>query len=1005
MSPNNSEIGFPEEANTHLEQMADAQHRAEVAERLGRLSIISPDQVTSPLEHHSRYDTVEGQPSPYDQSERTTGLIAGIAQRANSVSAEMNTAATPEAASSETLWDRLLESQLTDIDLSRESGDKEKTEGLITEHMVSLQLAEAGDEWDRRDHEEQISNRAKASMLRLTEMGLVEETVEASRGAYGLVVATTEKPDTFDGVKKIDGKEVVLTHNLHSVAHTFEDSFSAIEVGMGKKISLDPDEPVITEVPVDQQALEKLDVVNVAIAAGARAAKTKEAGPTPEDTQLMKSLNHRALKALGKDSSSDVRALEALAKISPDLVTSPAYESDFARLRLDRLVTSNYRYNSAEVWQLDKDIVTLVSNGDLELAKRLMTANPAELVNPNRSELSGVLIESARNNGDPSDTEQAQLALQIEAIQAEKTAALTAGLDGTLSSLVVSEDLKLDLKQGVLTAQDPEAALRSLQILQKAAGEDVDEAVMGQIVKQLLVPTGSCDMIVLDEVGPGAEAIMPFFLREDFRNLESFYFGATARNQMIRYPERAEQIMQLLAHPAMQPIIKDVPGSIAIFGALQDNDVAQETLARLDELGSLTIPLDVNQTAVVLGDKDAFQFALSLSIAEAAVPFFDGLGPDLERIAIDTGIRSGSRLQERIIENSQILAKETLPVVDLLKDARVVHGVALDLLSSEDPSGEIQVLNEAFTQTGLLGLVGPDGPAYTFVGSVVDVVRKSENPLETAQEFSKALTQTELLGLVGPDGPAQAFGPTVINLVLNSENPLETAQQACQQLLSNDPLWLRCYKISQIGVGSIEEVGYQTGLNIKEIPLSLPVPSLSNEEQLGVLRDETPTPFAELSVEQKRQVASLQELSDDQVAALREVAFSQLAPEYQRATLAFRLFETIALSRSSGERQAADQRNRSKTESEQWLEPGDLVHATNSPISLRAILTSGALAGETLGYKGRADSYPFNLDTVVVPDLTDSPDYVTKLHALKNEHYGQMALVFGRGPGALHRNE
>ena len=968
---------LPDEANVHLEQIVEEQHRQAIAERLGQLSVLNIGQVGQPLEHHGNYETTEEEPLPYGQTEQTAGLVTSIAQRANTVAAEARSQSNPEEASPEKLWDSILESELVDIKLAKDAGQQEKTENLLIEHMVSLEMAETKDSsrYDRYEYGTEKSARANKSMLRLAELGLAESAIEVARKAYGLVVATASEPDFFDSRPIKDGKPVVLTHEFHSVAHTFEGSLPSLEVGLGAQISLDPEDPAIVKAPVQAGEIENLDVVDSAIAVMSRAVKTRETGQTTEDLQLIETLNHHAIRGLfdgGNEDRNqaryDVNALEKLLEISPDIVTDAKYETDFAFLRQHRLVDSNYRINNMFTARLDSEIILLVGDDKLDLAKRLITANEAELTDPRYPESNGVLGSVMRYHleGQFTETQQEQIVLQLKAMHAEKIAALGTQLDSVLNALTLSDGYyRGSLKNAVVSAHDPESALHCLQALQKATPENFDQATMEQIAYQLLEQTGSNNSTVLDEMGASPDILAPLFFNDNFRNLGSQNYGRTARNIILRHPDRAEQMLRIFDHPMLQSMIEDSYGSPVIAQVIEQTNISDEALSRLDELTSLNGLLNADQLSKILIDDNAIRFARLLTKAEAESPFLSELNAETLEIVVDIGLQTAPDMQERVMNNA-LLFDEAIPMLTLLRDAGVTADADIikrSLLQAEDLSAK-------------------------------------------SVEFSKAFTDTKILKLIGINGPAFIFDATILNLLANAESPFEAAQQTCEQLLSNDPLWLRCYKISQIGVGNIEEVGFQTGLNIKEIPLSLPVPDLNNDQQMEVLHAEAPTPFAELNIEQKRGVAYLEELTDAQVEALHEVAFSQLAPEYQRTLLAFRLFETIALSRDLNERQEATERNISKAYGAQWLESGDLVHATNTSVRLRAIITSGALAGETIGYKGKKDSYPFNLDTVVVSeDVTSQPDYVSQLGALKNGYYGQIAIVFGRGSHALHAGE
>ena len=966
---------IPDEAREHLEQITNPQHLELITERLGDIAMFSGDQIPTPQQHSTRYETTAEEPIPYGRTELTDGLISSIAQRGKNASIELSGSSDQEE-TGRGLWETILDSEMSDIKAAHETGDADKLEGLILEHMVTLELSQPniGPTFQEATKKE----RARQSMLKLADMGLAETVIDISRRSQGLVVAApvTEYSD-FGRSKTSDTK-----HDIQSVGHIFDDAIKPIEVGLGSKISFDPEEEAITPTEIKTEDIDRLDTLGTAIAVSVRSTKKQETESADEDQALIESLTCRGLASLrdgskvstlGVSSSaeSDALALKTLAKYVPELSTSPKYEHEFANIRLARLVDSNYRINYRFTARLDADIVTLVAQGDYQLASRMVTISDDEIVH-NGSD--GVLIWAMKNNLHDQYTEdqQAEIVEHLNTIRVQKAEAFKVKSEAVFGHLDLPDNLKNIVITTVNKSHDPESALDAIVAIQAAAGDSVPPELFQKVIGQLVRDRGWNDSSVLDEMSHQSELLAPLFFREDFqKGMDDPDYGILIRNSILERPDLAEQtlgiVSQLKAHPAMAPLLEvgSTTNSL-MYDAIVDPELRQEILSRLDEVLPYIANLDANQIKNIVGGFSEIAFIRRITTSDKESGLFTKLDDANKKMVLAVGLSSQEDIQGLIVRNTGLL-EHAQPTLDLLNQAKLL------------PEADLIIKRSLLT---------------------------AEDFQTRSQELYKAFSETQLLELIGNNGSAYSFGSLITNLVINSDKPYETAQQACEQLLGNDPLWLRCFKISRLGVGAIESVGYQKGLIIKDIPMSLPIPSLSHDQQLDVITNEKPKSFTELTIEVKRLVANLGDMSDEEVQTLNSIPFTQLTPEYQEAILAYRLFETITLSRDKSKQQEASSRNEVVATTQNWLKPGDLVHATDSPISLRAILSSGAMAGETLGFKGRADSYPYNLDTVTVTSAVNSKEtFDEKLKTLNNGRFGGIAIVFGRGPSALHDGE
>jgi hypothetical protein len=106
--------------------------------------------------------------------------------------------------------------------------------------------------------------------------------------------------------------------------------------------------------------------------------------------------------------------------------------------------------------------------------------------------------------------------------------------------------------------------------------------------------------------------------------------------------------------------------------------------------------------------------------------------------------------------------------------------------------------------------------------------------------------------------------------------------------------------------------------------------------------------------------------------------------------LAYRMFESIAKSRSSLAIAAASERNRegSSSPTESWR-AGDFIHRTWNVRNLRLILSNGLICGEATGSGSKKDKFPFNVDFFQIQpgdEFGSSGDW----------SYGDIALVARR---------
>ena len=255
-----------------------------------------------------------------------------------------------------------------------------------------------------------------------------------------------------------------------------------------------------------------------------------------------------------------------------------------------------------------------------------------------------------------------------------------------------------------------------------------------------------------------------------------------------------------------------------------------------------------------------------------------------------------------------------------------------------------------------------------------------------------------LLSLLPADGPFGAtFGRAAVKVLLGSEHPEQTID-SLNMVAQEQSLWLRNLRISQIAAGEISKLGFLADYMVEEIPLSFPVEAKEGTYEAAALM----RPFAEMSDDEKRMVMSkeaLEQLSSNQISLDTKVTvgFTELSADWQENVLGYRLYQSIGRSRNERERSAASEQNRRFAESENWMQAGDLVHATGTVANGANLLRNGLLCGEAIGLQAQVDGFPFNVDFVSVSsEVLAGSTHRERLDNLKNRSYGDYVFLLHR---------
>ena len=285
---------------------------------------------------------------------------------------------------------------------------------------------------------------------------------------------------------------------------------------------------------------------------------------------------------------------------------------------------------------------------------------------------------------------------------------------------------------------------------------------------------------------------------------------------------------------------------------------------------------------------------------------------------------------------------------------------------------------------------------FTALEMLPDLAALEESNDPAVQRFAKFMQDKELVDVLGENGQLNILSKQFLQLYMDTESPDGVASTLKDLTKGNTALWRINQEYAKLLVGEVGDVGYLSTYKVDAIPLSLP------RADLSTLSSEIPKPinFADMDEDTRRLVLNEEALqTHPDIAAMTEVAFTELNSETQDALLAYRLYESIALTRDGKARQVASERNKAFAEVGNYWHEGDLTHATPSVGNLRKILQTSMLCGETLGSSTASDSYPFNVDTVVVSQMVlEKTTHQERAHRLHNEGYGEIVMLLHRTP-------
>jgi hypothetical protein len=285
-----------------------------------------------------------------------------------------------------------------------------------------------------------------------------------------------------------------------------------------------------------------------------------------------------------------------------------------------------------------------------------------------------------------------------------------------------------------------------------------------------------------------------------------------------------------------------------------------------------------------------------------------------------------------------------------------------------------------------------------------DRVNNFENYISSSIGFHTEKRFTDLF--TGPNAPLGIIRKSIQDQLATSENPdalLDTVEKA---FTTDIDYWQQLYMLSSLQFSrDLGSKDYEARAGEITYPVST-IPTIAPEAigQSGLLPIEAidvekPLLISEMTIEQKRAIANIDNLADEVVAGLTTIPMKDFRPEYQLAVYAMYLHEVIATSRNEQAKKFADSANRQLVQEqvagENVLPPGTMVHGS-SLIYLSSTLLNGNLCGEALGGSARTDMTPFQVDLSLLPEQETEKTFKEVLDSTLATNYGDIFYIIRR---------
>ena len=281
---------------------------------------------------------------------------------------------------------------------------------------------------------------------------------------------------------------------------------------------------------------------------------------------------------------------------------------------------------------------------------------------------------------------------------------------------------------------------------------------------------------------------------------------------------------------------------------------------------------------------------------------------------------------------------------------------------------------------------------------------------ERVDEVINLPTKAEFLfnELLSENGPLYSNIDTIIRDIFSNGDIVNRAKQIESIFRKKVPYWKNLFSFTDIRIGEFLATA-QSEYPVSAIPkIKIPLGTkLADKEQIE--KGEIPTkfdfssdfsfvsrPISGMSVKEKRAIANLDNLTDDEVSQLESIEFTKLKGIYKKMVFGFLLSETIRLSRDPESRKNADKRNREFAKERLELKPGMYLHGSNIGM-INSVLLSGNLPREALGEGASTDAYPFHVDfTRLLPDYLQEKPFREAIEGSLSAGYGDILYLYRR---------
>ena len=448
----------------HLEAISSQTVREHAATKLSQLATRAhADSGISDLETFSPEEHVQTGVGVTEQVQATTTYIASSLRSAHDAivsAAPVAEGGTTEPAAEE-VWQKALEIQRQSIFDAKDRHDQAEVDKQLTAHLATIELMIDRESYEDGDKQQTITSNLEPVL----EHGMAVDLVGAARQSYGMVVMTGYTVE-FDEQRYI--------HT--SVAHVIQDCVPDIEIGLQKKVSLDPAEPPLTDMNEDewQQSMQKTSLRQAAIAA----VIAKQADPESETTaQHIDTLTRHGLMHL--DMESTKRDKHGYDNIDGDSITkllqanekirTGEFDNIFTQLRIAREINSNYRNNNGNAQRKDHAVVDLIAANEIDIAAKLITSHEREAGTP---EHRGQLYYTAQYNREEPEAEK--IIAIIDQISSDKRQLVESraqsladkfAWDNSVESDITSRSIRGGVDSLLARSHDPEGAISILESL------------------------------------------------------------------------------------------------------------------------------------------------------------------------------------------------------------------------------------------------------------------------------------------------------------------------------------------------------------------------------------------------------------------------------------------------------------------------------------------------------------------------------------------------------------